>query len=264
MRLDDRERFRIITHPDISLPPQPILREAVQLDGDWLYVREDEPEPVDLSDELVLRDLCDLQLNDGEAVTDFLNEHGLLPPTFDLLLPGQRSRRRRNAPPQAYGNVMDAIAYLTVARAMANHWVASMTDQSVAKVWSAVSPDVTTKREAWMFLIESLNFGLVPYHPRIEATFPGIRGHPYVVGGPRVHLFNGLSLQVFNLMVEAIPPLQCLNETCGRWFVRQHGRAEQGQYRVEGVKYCSASCARAQAQREYKRRKRQERPQGER
>jgi hypothetical protein len=63
-------------------------------------------------------------------------------------------------------------------------------------------------------------------------------------------------LELYNHIIERLPFKQCANETCGRLFVRQRGRAQHGQHRAIGVKYCSYECARAQAQREHRRRKR--------
>lgn len=48
---------------------------------------------------------------------------------------------------------------------------------------------------------------------------------------------------------------ECANETCDRWFRFQEGGARLGQYRSTGVIYCSVKCARAQAMREYRRRR---------
>jgi hypothetical protein len=53
---------------------------------------------------------------------------------------------------------------------------------------------------------------------------------------------------------QEIPARLCANETCNRWFVFQDGRAEKAQHRKTGVLYCTDKCARAQAQREYRRR----------
>lgn len=45
----------------------------------------------------------------------------------------------------------------------------------------------------------------------------------------------------------------CQNERCGAMFVLQEGRSKHKQFRADAI-YCSAKCARAQAQREYRRR----------
>ena len=82
-----------------------------------------------------------------------------------------------------------------------------------------------------------------------EATHAG----PY---GYEIPLYAICCLELFNHIAEEADYRTCANETCGRLFVRQRGRAVHGQHRVKGVKYCSADCARAQAQRQYRRRQR--------
>ena len=70
-------------------------------------------------------------------------------------------------------------------------------------------------------------------------------------------LASALMVQLHNLMVDGLQIRRCANETCGRPFTRQRGRVLKGQYRNTGVIYCDAACAKAQMQREYRRRKRQ-------
>jgi hypothetical protein len=67
-------------------------------------------------------------------------------------------------------------------------------------------------------------------------------------------LFSVLCLELFNHIAEQSSYRICANERCGKLFVRQSGRALHGQHRTKGVKYCSAECARCQAQRQYRRR----------
>jgi hypothetical protein len=68
-------------------------------------------------------------------------------------------------------------------------------------------------------------------------------------------LYDVLCLELYNHIVAHAFYRHCANERCGRLFVRQSGRAEHGQHRSSGVRYCSATCARAQAQRAYRRRR---------
>jgi hypothetical protein len=71
-------------------------------------------------------------------------------------------------------------------------------------------------------------------------------------------LYAICALELFNHIVENADYWICANERCSRTFVRQEGRSQKGQHRSRGVRYCSAGCARAAAQRAYRRRKRTE------
>jgi hypothetical protein len=109
--------------------------------------------------------------------------------------------------------------------------------------------------------VHVVNLGLASaFHARLElhiAGIPEVRDEAHI-GIPRPDLFEALCLQLHQLVVADLPVRECANEACRRAFTRQRGTAEYGQYRTKGVLYCSAPCAKAQAQREYRRRQRQE------
>ena len=71
---------------------------------------------------------------------------------------------------------------------------------------------------------------------------------------PETTLYTAMAVQLFNHVAENAAVQQCANESCERFFVRQRGRSKFGQYRTQGVKYCSSSCAKAQAQRKLRKR----------
>jgi hypothetical protein len=98
-----------------------------------------------------------------------------------------------------------------------------------------------------LFLSRVLTGGLALFPPRVAAG--------PVDAQPDRPLFAICCLELYNHIVEDAAPRLCMNVTCNRLFVRQKGRAEHGQHRSEGVKYCSKQCARTQAQRDFRQRK---------
>ena len=72
-----------------------------------------------------------------------------------------------------------------------------------------------------------------------------------------VQLHEICVLELFNHIAGGEFYRICESETCGQPFVRQYGRAEHGMSKREGVLYCTALCAQAQASRDYRRRKKQ-------
>jgi hypothetical protein len=106
-----------------------------------------------------------------------------------------------------------------------------------------------TQSEAIFDLTQHLNPALVPFHVRLE---------PYVFGSDvKFNVYQAASLQLTNDIAAKVTYGRCANEKCGRLFSRQRDRAESTQHRMKGVRYCSVACARAQAQRALRRRKRQ-------
>jgi hypothetical protein len=96
-------------------------------------------------------------------------------------------------------------------------------------------------------LSSHLNPALVPFHVRLE---------PYYFGSDTaVNIYQAACLQLANDIAERVEYGRCANEKCARLFSRQRGRTQSEQYRKKGVLYCSTKCARAQAQRQVRRRR---------
>ena len=68
-------------------------------------------------------------------------------------------------------------------------------------------------------------------------------------------LIDGLYIQLVNLLVDRGGLHRCPN--CDTAFVRQRGRARHGQFRAEGVMYCSTSCSNTASTRAYRARQRE-------
>jgi hypothetical protein len=101
-----------------------------------------------------------------------------------------------------------------------------------------------------------LNAGVQHLGPRVEIeTLDAPRGRS-IIGQVHPRITSALCMQVLAFISDGLPAKVCENETCGRYFVRQHGRSSYGQFRTTGVRFCSNLCARAQSQRQYRKRQR--------
>lgn len=134
----------------------------------------------------------------------------------------------------------------------------------VAPCWMETVPDgeYSFWASSYFALSRGMQSGLAPFGPTVhweggdQKPRPGFGGAHPSHRDAHLPLYAVLCLELFNHICEGATYRLCANETCGRQFVRQHGRAAHGQHRSQGVMYCSARCARAQAQRRYRLRKR--------
>ena len=268
--------------PGTPLPPVPVQRFPLRVskDGalDWRWNSPLEPKA--LPEEWVLRQLLDADLEDDAAVVALLEECGAIwRPYYEWTQPHQTLLRHQLAmdqqPPRDFltpywwesrrdGTLEDARWWLKTARALAGVWRRASLNEDPADAWPVEgfqphSGDVSWM--SWAHFTTALNIGLRPFSAHVEHVARG-PGFPVEIGIPQIDLFSAAALQVFNLVVEEPTARRCENETCGRVFIRQIGGIEYRQhYRTTGLRFCSASCARAQASRQYRRRKAGKEPQ---
>jgi hypothetical protein len=135
-----------------------------------------------------------------------------------------------------------------------DHLLAHLAGEPVAPAWR----DCTDDLDAWRNFVLFTGAALGDFQVRVDVE---IVGHPrppgdLELGEVYTTLYSAAMLQLVNDLAAGEIIHTCANETCGRRFVRQLGRSAYGGHRRSGTLYCTNTCARAQYQREKRRRDR--------
>jgi hypothetical protein len=291
MARDDNTRFRITTWPDQPLPhPPPSERLAHRITPHGMVVPDWEkglqPHSPRWSEESYL-ELVATDLDDVDAILTFVSEYGALGT--------RSGRAAQNGLRLAGFFYLDAATQIAeelddehfkIAEADGLHvgmgetlnefrWGA-LCIRDLVSGWRIAQGELDAETHRWespvweiakhpgdeapwesptgaaSLLTAGLSFGMECFAPVVRSGWEEDREIPIFDDH---WAYEVCCLELFNHIVEHATYRHCANETCSRLFVRQRGRAEHGQYRTRGVKYCSTECARAQAQRQYRRRK---------
>jgi hypothetical protein len=269
MKLPGKAQFPITLWPAVPLPPVPVQRSLVVPEGNKLVWRGAD-EPAVLPDEWVLRQLVDADLEDNDHLIDLMEEFGAIAlPYFDsAYVPTERYDLLTLPPSGPFessehwwrgrddGTLEDVRWWLKTARALANMWARASRAEEPYAAWSAEGfVGLDAEKHCWAQFAIALNEGLHHYHARTTYDYPMMKGEPFALGEPRVGLYSAACLQIFNLVVADKSARVCENASCRKNFVNQLGGARYRQNRTVGVKFCSPECARAETQRQYRRRK---------
>ncbi|MCP4303551.1 MAG: hypothetical protein GY788_01435 [bacterium] len=242
--------------PDAPLPPRAMVVAQTWSDGPAIRHPPgfDNELSMPLPEEWAVRDLLPLDLDNPEVVLETIDRRGVLGPELpELRLPGLGLPTTR-----LEDGVLatDAANYLRVGRALVNHVVSAQEGTDPTDAWSGEGFKVTDDMTAADCFRRCLNVGVRIYAPRFEqVTYPGSSISP-VAMRPASGLFEGIALQVFNIIQADLQIRLCANETCERRFIRQEGRSKVRQATATNVRYCTSRCAKTQTQRAYRRRKR--------
>ncbi len=242
----------------------------------------------------ILPKVAEVDLDSPDVILGFVNEYGPLkgwPDGFAQLAIGQRlavsptpevrqlvRKRKRwamNDDDRRYGEFVDEFrvgaaglqALLLVRQELEAE---QFSYARLAKAWPRASPwpvrPLSTRGVGWKVLLALINTGLGSTRLMVSVPMAGRRidtikalgqaadeGLSLQVSGP-FSLYGVCLLELAQHILEGREYRNCANETCGRVFSIQEGRSLRGRHRTDIVKYCSRTCALAQAQREHRRR----------
>jgi hypothetical protein len=279
-------RFRPTVWPGEPVPVPPVLRvREVEREGPWFLPNLDVSRPTVLAylpPEVYLRQFRDTPADDLDALAELCKlgwiVHLHARPYSDLPVNGDEVWARSLAiiettlwpgQPHWYGDEAErdevadrhmldadlgppvhsaevALRVRAVQRAT-SHLLAYLDGEPVAPAWR----DCEDELDAWRNFIRFTSAALRDFHVRVELESIDRPEPP-----DETSLYSAAMLQLVNDLAANETVRTCANETCGRPYVRQLGRSTYGGHRREGTRYCTSTCARAQYQREKRRRDR--------
>lgn len=291
----DSKRFRVTADPGQVLPVPVATVVEVEREGDFFNLG-DFKKVVQLPEELYLRELMAVDADDADSLGTFMADYGVIGHLEWLSLPP--AVRAMSLPVASSGSVQDSIyraviehcppgqswehRYFRHQAEVALHvatlqnavstWMAVVGEESLEWLlerWHSSQQLPGSPGQALLWASQTLNAGLKPFHPVIRyetkesaAKWPATSEGGIGWGGFGATTYELLCLQLANHVAEGANYARCSNQPCGQVFVRQRGRAASRQGRTQGVMYCSSACARAQAQREWRRREKTKREKG--
>jgi hypothetical protein len=264
--------------------PPVIKIRGVKRDGWWLLLDHDALGPtvlVEAPPEVYLRQFRDTPADDLDALTElcklgsivqfYAHPYSDLPMNNDdmwerslaelgaTLWPGQPlwygdeaerwtvSKRHNDLDLHPPVHAAEVALRVRAMQRTTDHLLAYLAGEPLAPAWRDCKDDGT----AWGNFIRVTSAALRDFHVRVEIE---------TVGQPQppddTTLYIAGMLQLVNDLATGETMRVCANEACQRRFVRQLGRSAYGGHRKTGILYCSNTCARAQYQREKRRRDR--------
>ncbi|MFE3591397.1 hypothetical protein ACFXOY_28285 [Streptomyces niveus] len=254
---------------------------GARVEGDWIVwdVQFPARKPSGpLPEDFYLRELMDLDLDDMASVADWMSRWGHFGDSFFEAATWDEEDMRLlqdvlaiEHPDRAGGEVHHDVVRLHARQAQKaiSTWLACrqeggleqlVADGVTADHLAALRAENPHLGGAWPRDLKELSDVLISLRlQHLERTLNAAL-HVFSVGigtlsDRQPTIYAAAFLQLYNHLAEDATIRECANETCRRVYVRQRGRAEYGQNRTSGTKYCTRECARAQAQRQHRRRK---------